>query len=185
MITCASIADLSCSVPNFKTFSCASVNVIPTRVKALVCHCKTFHIKFQIFIASPCVALKPFCCAIRLFIAGQSTSRLFVCVTNVQSCCNHATCVSSSIIQSFCCATVMSLIALICASVAFVLCFKTVVSFVSCSIENIASVTICFHKATSHAKAIQEAILIVFIFALILSENDFDEFHILSNVALA
>ena len=52
VITWASIAARSLSVPNFKTFSSASLNVIPTRVKADTWPCITLPIKLPIATAS-------------------------------------------------------------------------------------------------------------------------------------
>ncbi|CDE57633.1 unknown [Prevotella sp. CAG:873] len=74
VIICANIAARSCSLPFLMAASCASVNVIPTRRSAEVIPIIALPIRLATLTASPASALKPRCCATRLFIAGISTS---------------------------------------------------------------------------------------------------------------
>ena len=131
VITCANIAARSCSVPYFNTFSSASSKVIPTRVKADVCPCITLPIKLPTVTASCVVALSPFCCANKLFIAGSRVSKLAFSFKKVATCCAPDNCTSSPITPNSCCALASSLILCISASVAPMRCPITVANCVS------------------------------------------------------
>ena len=86
VIIWASMAARSDSVPNFITCSWAAVNVMPTRVRAPVCPCMALPIRLPTCTASCVVALRPFCCASRLFMAGRRTSRLAFSLRKVATC---------------------------------------------------------------------------------------------------
>ena len=133
VITCANIAARSLSVPYFSTCSSASLNVIPTRVSAEVCPCITLPIKLPTFTASCPVAAYPFCCAIKLFIAGSKVSILSACVKKVAICCAPISCTSSSTTPFSRSASASALILSISCCVAFIRCAITVVSLVSAS----------------------------------------------------
>ena len=118
VMTCANIAARSCSVPYFSTASSALVKVMPTRVRADVCPCITLPIRLPTVTASCVVALSPFCCANKLFIAGNSVSKLAFSFRNVAICCAPLSCTSSPITPISCCALASSLMLCISLSVA-------------------------------------------------------------------
>ena len=102
VMICASMAARSCSVPYFITFASASVKVMPTRFKASTCPIMALPIRLPTCTASPVVALRPFCCANRLFIAGTSASRLSFSVRKVAICWAPDSCTSSPITPISC-----------------------------------------------------------------------------------
>ena len=131
VITWASIAARSLSVPYFSTFSSASSKVIPTRVSAEVWPCITLPIKLPTVIASCVVALSPFCWANKLFIAGSKVSRLAFSFKKVAICCAPDSCTSSPITPNSCWALARSLMLWISAAVAPIRCCITVANRVS------------------------------------------------------
>ena len=118
VITLASIAARSLSVPYCSTFFWDSSKVIPTRCKVSTCPCIALPIILPILTASWLVAFSPFCCAKRLFMAGMSTSRLLLFCRKVAICCAPLNCTSSPITPNSCCAEQRFLILCICSSVA-------------------------------------------------------------------
>ncbi len=130
VMTCASVAAFSLSVPYFRICSCASLKVMPTRLRAEVCPVITLPIKLATLTASSCVALRPFCCASKSFIAGMRTlSESFSC-RKVATCCAPATCTVPPITPSSFCAEITCLIDATSWSLAPIRCCITVASLV-------------------------------------------------------
>ena len=129
--TWASIAARSCSVPYLSTLASASVKDMPTRLSASTWPCIALPNRFPICCASPVLAFNPFCCAIRLFIAGIRVSRLSFSFKKVAICWAPLSCTSSPITPICCCAAQRSLILCTSASVAPIRWAITVASFVS------------------------------------------------------
>ena len=134
VITSARVAARSCSFPYLSTFSCAALNVTPTRVSAPTCPCMTFPIMLPILTASCVLTLTPFCCTARLFIAGIRVLSASVELRNVASCCAPDNCTSSPTTPSACCAAVSSFIDCISAGLAPIRCRIIAPSFVSASL---------------------------------------------------
>ena len=102
VITSASMAARSVSVPYCSTCFCVSSKVIPTRCSTSVCPCMAFPIMLPMLTASCVVAFSPSCCAMRLFMAGMSTSRLCFCLRKVAICWAPLNCTSSPMTPSSC-----------------------------------------------------------------------------------
>ena len=133
VMTSASMAARSDSVPYFNTCSCAALKVMPTRESADTCPCITFPMRLPTDTASLPVALNPLCCATRLFIAGIRVSSVWRFSIKVAICCAPISCTSSPMMPSSCCAEHNFLMASISPSVACIRCFITVASFTSAS----------------------------------------------------
>ena len=65
--------------------------IIPARESALVCPDMTFPIMFPMLTASPWVALRPFCCAIKSAMPGANFDKVFSDSWNVANCWSPAT----------------------------------------------------------------------------------------------
>ena len=115
----ASIAARWLSVPYCITFSCVSLKEMPTRFNADVWPCMALPMRLAMLTASPLVALRPFCCANKSFMAGSRVSMLLFSLRKVATCCAPASCTSSPITPISCCALAKSFIACMSASVAF------------------------------------------------------------------
>ena len=121
------------SLPNLSCFFWASEKVMPTRCRAVTLPCSALPKRLPMLTASCPVALSPFCCTNRLFMAGISVSTVWRLVAKVAICCAPISCTSSPTTPSDCCAEVSSRMAAMSPSVAPIRSRMTVANLVSAS----------------------------------------------------
>lgn len=138
VMACANVVAFVYSSPVLMSSFWWSVRVIPTLVSAPTLPINAFPMRLAPPTASSLVALSPFCCARRLFMAGKSASSVCLWLANVASCWRPLLCTVPRTIPSLVCAATASLIAAVSASVAPMRCRMMVVSFVCASAAEFA-----------------------------------------------